>query len=241
MIGVPFAVFLMMCGPVVGSFLGVLVDRWPHRRSLIEPSRCDQCGTRLGVVDLIPIVSGLRRRCRHCGGAIPGHLLRIELAASMAAALAVLIAAGPVEALVLALFLWCLIGLFYSDLLHFLLPDPLNAGLLVTGLGLAWLDPGRGLIEAALSAAGAVAAFGALRWIYARWHGREGLGLGDVKLVAGLGAGLGWALLPITTLLAAALALAVAALEGRLRRATRVPFGAYLCAAAVLVLILPVQ
>ncbi len=238
----PLALLVLLLGPAAGSFLGVVVDRWCTGRGLWGRSACETCAARLGWRDLVPVLSGLRGRCRHCGAPIPAHLLRIELAATGAGVLAVLLADSAAEAAALAVFLWCLVGLFYADLLHLRLPDPLNAGLLAAGLALAAAAPGRGVGEALLSAGAGAGAFWLIRAGYRALRGREGLGLGDVKMMAGLGAGLGWMLLPLATLIAALLALAVVGLEAlRTQRApdTRapLPFGACLAGAAVLVLL----
>lgn len=237
----PVALLILALGPAAGSFLGVVVDRWPERRSLWTASTCEACRTRLGWRDLLPILSGLRGRCRHCGAPIPPHLLRLELASLGAACLAVALGDGAAGMLAHAFFLWALVGLFYADLLHFRLPDPLNAALFAAGLWLAALTPGRWLGEALVSAVVGAGAFWAIRWLYRAWRGREGLGQGDVKLMAGIGAGLGWTALPAVTLIAAALGVLAAFGEarGRLPAATaRIPFGSCLCGAAALVLLL---
>jgi len=213
-----------------------VVDRLPTGRSLVESSRCDACAGRLGLLDLLPIVSGLRGTCRHCGVRLAGHLLRIELAATAAALIAILFGDGDVGIVVLAVYLWCLVGLFYCDLQHFRLPDMLTMGLFLSGIALAVLNSNRGLLDGATSAAAGVVAFAAIRWAYHLYRGVEGLGLGDVTLMAGLGAGLGVVAVPWGTLIAALLALAVTIVETRrLQSDHAIPFGAYLCTAAVLV------
>ncbi|MAQ86211.1 MAG: hypothetical protein CMH12_23945 [Maritimibacter sp.] len=239
----PVALFVLLAGPAVGSFLGVVVDRVADGRSLWSRSACEACGARLGPLDLVPILSSLRGRCRHCGAEIPGHLLRLEIAALAVSAIAVALATGPATMLELAAFLWCLVGLFYADLLHFRLPNVLTAALFVAGLALAAVTPGRSVPEALATAAAGVLVFWLLRIGYRRLRGREGLGLGDVKMMAGLGAGLGPEALPLAVLAAAVLALLVAVVEGWRRGAglnpqARVPFGAWLSGGAVLALLL---
>lgn len=241
----PWALFLLLISPAIGSFLGVLADRLPERRSILAPSACAACGARLGPGDMVPVLSALasRGRCRRCGAPIPGHLLRIEVAAFVAALAAVVWTGGRAEMWATAAVLWCLIALFYADLRHFLLPNPLTLALLVLGLALAAADPGRSLGEGALSAAIGFAAFQAVRWAYALWRGREGMGFGDVKLMAGIGAAVGWADLPWVALLAALMGLCVAAFEARRRGArprgdAELPFGSFLTAAAAVFIFL---
>ncbi len=238
-----WAVLLILISPAAGSFLGVLVDRLPAGQGVVlAPSSCANCGARLRWRDMVPVLSfiALKGRCRDCGAAIPGHLLRIEIAALVAALLAVALIAEPIPMALGALFLWLLIALFYSDLLHFRLPDPLTLALFGTGLTLAALDPARGLTHGLLSAAAAAGAFWLIRWAYRMIRHREGLGLGDVKLIGGIGAALGWEMIPYVALLAGLLALLVTALEATRTRTTpkateKLPFGSYLCAAAAVI------
>lgn len=241
----PWALLLLLISPAVGSFLAVLVDRLPIGGSVLTASRCNGCGVRLRWRDMVPVLSALTLggRCRNCGAAIPGHLMRIEIAALLAALLVVALVPGVGMMWLHAALLWVLIALFYADLLHFRLPDLLNAALLGLGMLLALAEPQRGFLDAAISAMAGAGAFWLIRWGYFQWRGREGLGLGDVKLMAGIGAALGWQIIPMVTLLAAALALVVA-LIGSLRSKTapkadtRLPFGSYLTAAAAIFLLI---
>ena len=231
---------LILVSPAVGSFLGVLVDRLPAGQDVLAAqSRCAACGSRLAWRDMVPIVTRLRLggRCRSCGAGIPGHLLRIEIAALASSLAAVALVPDAGVMWLGAAYLWCLIALFYSDLLHLRLPDVLTAALLALGLWLALLDPARGLAEAVLSAAAASGAFLLMRYAYQALRRREGLGLGDVKIMAGIAAGLGWQAVPFVVLVAALMALAVIALQALAARTlpagdARVPFGSYLAAAA---------
>jgi len=237
---------VVLIGPAMGSFAALLADRLPRGEAVLAArSRCRSCGTALGARDLVPLVSypWLRGRCRHCGAAIPGWVWGAEWAGLALGAAAAWLAgpwaghwggAGP--AVVAALWLWCLLALALADLRSFRLPDPLTAALLVLGTAMAWPH----WEGAALGAAAGAGVFLALRLGYRGLTGRDGMGLGDVKLMAGIGAGLGAAALPMVALIAAGSALLVAMLHAlrrgrRLRRQGAVPFGAWLAAAAVAV------
>ncbi|PWJ15790.1 prepilin peptidase [Jannaschia seohaensis] len=236
------ATLLILAGPAIGSFLAVLVDRLPRGEDVVAArSRCRACGTVLSGRDLVPILSYLaaRGRCRHCGAAIPGTTLLLEIGALGVAGLAVLAGGGAAQMGLSALWLWLLLALAAADLTWMRLPDPLTALLLVVALGIALLPGGLGLGPALLGALLGSGAFLALRAGYARLRGREGLGLGDVKLMAGLGAFSGPLDLPLLTLIGAALALAAVLLtRGPLEGTRPLPFGAALCAAGSLLWLL---
>lgn len=229
-------------GAAMGSFAALLADRLPRAEAVVMArSACRSCGTVLAGRDLVPILSwlSLRGRCRHCGARIPGWLWQAEWAGLGLGLLAAVWGGGGWDALAAALWLWCLLALALTDLRVFRLPDVLTAALLVLGLAVAWPD-WRG---AGLGAAVGAGVFLALRWGYRAAAGRQGMGLGDVKLMAGIGAGLGAAALPLVMLIASGAGLGLALLRAwrrrrRLRRLGRVPFGAYLAAAAVAVWVL---
>lgn len=225
------SVFLILSAPAVGSFIGVLADRLPRGEDVVTArSRCRACGVRLGLRDLVPLASFvmLRGRCRTCGAAIPPLLLHAELLATGAAVLAVLAGGGALQVGLSALWLWLLIALCLSDLRWFRLPDPLTFALVPAGFALA----PEGLVAAALGAVLGAGSFALLRRGYARFRGREGLGPGDVKLMAGLGAYAGPWDLPLMVLMAALIGIAMALLTpGGLRGDRALPFGAALCAA----------
>jgi len=234
----PLALFLLVTGAAVGSFLALWAERLPYGEGVVlRGSRCRECGARIGWHDLVPVVSWLwlGGRCRGCGAAIPRWLWHAELGGVALAAAAILVAPAPVTMVLGALWLWLLMGLALCDLRALRLPDPLTAALLATGLALGVLGPGLG---GALVGAGAGAGvFMAIRLGYAALRGREGLGLGDVKLMAGIGAALGWQALPLVALVAAlgALVLTLVMRRGPVARDAEIPFGAYLAAAAVLI------
>jgi len=226
-----------LAGLLIGSFVAALTWRWPQGRSIATGrSACDACGHVLTPRDLVPVLSllWLRGRCRHCGAAIaPRHLL-IELAAGGIGALALGLHPGVVG-LGGALFGWVLLALTVLDAEHYWLPDRLTLPLL--GLGLVagvWLAPP--LPDRVLGAAAGFAALVLVGGGYQLATGRTGMGGGDPKLFAAIGAWLGWFPLAFVLLLAAMLGLALA-LADRLRgrpvgRHSRLAFGALLAVAA---------
>ncbi|MDU8912174.1 prepilin peptidase [Aestuariicoccus sp. MJ-SS9] len=233
-----FDLFVLLAAPAVGSFLALLADRVPRGEPVgMARSACRGCGRALSPRDLVPVLSfaAARGRCRHCGAAIPPWLLYTEIAATWLAVLAVIAGTGLGQTGLIALILWTLLGLVATDLLWFRLPDVFTIALLA--LALVWAALwGHGAPLALVGAGLGAGAFCLIRLGYRALRGREGLGLGDVKLMAGLGALAGPWDLPLTVLLAASAALAVAALQrlGRadaLDGARALPFGAALAGA----------
>ncbi len=130
---------------------------------------------------------------------------------------------------------WGLVSLATIDLIAFRLPDVFTLPLLVSGLASALAFPGRPILEHAIGALAGWALLAALGWLYRRWRGVDGIGLGDAKLLAAGGAWLGWPALPSVLLLACLVSLvwiAASALRGRRAEpSTPIAFGAPLCLA----------
>ncbi|MGP1281800.1 MAG: prepilin peptidase [Parasphingopyxis sp.] len=227
-----------LLGAIVGSYLATLALRWPRGEPASRGrSHCDGCGRALAWPDLIPLASyALRRgRCRTCGTRIdPVHPLT-ELAAALIGGLSLALHPG-VDGLAGAIFGWALLLLATLDIRHFWLPDRVTLPLVGLGLGAAWLTGSPDPIDAAIGAATGFLLLAGIAIAYRALRGRDGLGGGDSKLLAAIGAWLGWPMLPFVLLLASATGLA-AAVAARLRgvsvRATdRLPFGAFLAVAA---------
>lgn len=226
-------------GAVVGSFLAVLLVRWPQdRTAMVGRSACDSCGGVIAPYDLVPILSSLllRGRCRRCGAAIDVRHLGVELAAALVAVAAALAHPLP-EAVLTAAFGWTLLLLAVLDFEHHWLPDKLTLPLL--GLGLvsaAAMEFGPTFTDRLAGAAAAYLVLCLISLAYLRLRGREGLGGGDPKLFAALGAWLGWQPLPFVMLGAGCIGLAwvlLQGLRGRTVSATdRLPLGALMAVAA---------
>lgn len=223
----------VLAAPFIGSFLGVLVTRLPEDRPVVAGrSACDHCGHRLGPADLVPIASwlALRGRCRHCGAKIATLPLLIELGALLVALWAASVSAGWAlwAGCVLG---WVLLALAAIDIRDGILPDVLTLPLTVLGLvATDFLAPWQ-MGDSALGAAAGFAIFALIRFLYRRLRGREGLGLGDAKLLAAAGAWVTWDGLPSVVLIAAGVGL-VFALAQRGKQLTlhqQIPFGPALC------------
>jgi leader peptidase (prepilin peptidase)/N-methyltransferase len=226
----------VLAGPFVGSFLGVLIRRLPQGRPVAAArSCCESCGHALG-----PLEMALQRgRCRHCGAPIAWQHPAFEAAALTVAALgACLVPAGPYPgsaALWVSCALgWWLLALAWIDAETFRLPDVLTLPLILAGLAeAAWLEPDA-IFDRAEAAALAAAALYLLAFTYRRLRHRDGLGLGDAKLLAAGGAWTGLASLPWIMMAGAVLALGYALilrLRGEaLSATTKIPFGPFLAA-----------
>jgi leader peptidase (prepilin peptidase) / N-methyltransferase len=225
----------VLAAPFIGSFLGTLVVRLPAGRSIaIGRSCCDHCGHALGFGDLVPIVSWLaaRRRCRHCGAPLSLFYPAIELGALLIAAWAATVATGTML-WITCLLGWSLIALAATDLRDGILPDALTLPLIPLGLLAAFLVEPASVAAHAWGAVAGFASFAFVRWLYRVWRHRDGLGLGDVKLLAAAGAFVSWEGLASVVLIGAvtalALALAGAALGRRLALDQKLAFGPSLC------------
>lgn len=257
------AVFALLWGALWGSFLNVVVYRLPAGLSVVRPrSRCPTCLTPIAAHHNIPLLSWLllRGRCAHCKSPISPRYPAVELTAAVLS-LAVLTpwlttlleGTTPPWQVVTAVLgeqalVFTLLAIALIDADTFVVPDVLSLPLVVLGLACAVaVGAARGVSWQQAAAGAVVAGLGlfAVQWGYAALTGREGLGTGDVKLLAAIGAWLGLASLPAVLLLGAlqglVFALAYAALRPQAAtergvsslRHLAVPFGPFLALGAV--------
>jgi leader peptidase (prepilin peptidase) / N-methyltransferase len=263
-----FVVFFAAFGLIVGSFLNVCIYRLPADESVVHPrSRCPRCGTTIAWYDNLPLVSWalLRARCRGCSTPISARYPLVELLTGGLAILAV--ARFGLEPLTIALFVFtaALVLITFIDIDHRFIPDEVSLPGIVVGLGVSLLPGGIGLWNASLGALLGGGILFLVAWGYERMTGREGMGYGDVKLLAMIGAFLGWQAIPAVIVIASLTGSVVGLLamfDGRsrrrvrriqthfgplavlvsLRRASRrteIPFGPFLALGALSVLYLP--
>lgn len=204
-----FHASVFLFGLVVGSFLNVVVARLPHGQSVVSPrSRCPGCASPIAWYDNLPVLSYLllRGKCRGCGKGISARYPAIELLTG-----ALFLAAGrkfgwsPVLFVRDLPFVAILVAVTFIDLEHRLIPDKLSLSGLALGLATSWLDPRLDWYQPLVGAATGFGFFYALAWGYEKYSGRAGLGGGDIKLLAMLGAFLGPAGVFTTVLLSSVL------------------------------------
>ena len=234
-------------GLVFGSYLNVVIHRVPRRMSTVLPSsRCPRCRALIRPWENIPVASFLllRGRCRHCGGAISWRypLVEATTAACFAASFANAgDAGGPawIESLLACAFCAAMIVLAMIDLEHYILPDVITLPGIAVGLALQPWIPWTTFGEAVAGAALGAALLYAVGWLWHRFRGVWGMGLGDAKMLAMIGAFLGWKGV-IATLFIASLAGSLvgvtAMVAGRLRLGSKLPFGAFLAFGAIFTL-----
>ena len=225
----------VLFSPFAGSFVGVIVSRAASPRGIVfGRSACASCGARLEARDLVPLLSwlALRGRCRSCGRPIGAFHPLIELAAIVIAVWSAALFSGSLL-WVSCLFGWTLLALAATDLKYYLLPDFLTLPLIPAGLFAAWAFDSPALRAHAIGAVAGYAFVVVLRLVYSRIRGREGMGLGDAKLLAASGAWLAWTGLASVILLGALAGLVFALFLARrgatLSLTNRVPLGAFLC------------
>jgi len=210
--------------------------------NLITPrSRCPQCGHAIGALENIPILSWLllRGRCSACRAPISARYPLVEGVTGLLTAFAAAhfgygwAAAGAI------VLIWCLIALTFIDFDTQLLPDSITLPLLWGGLLFNLSGTFTDLHSAVVGAIAGYLSLWSVYWAFKLATGKEGMGYGDFKLLAALGAWLGWQMLPLTILLSSlvgavvGIVLIVLAKRGR---NVPIPFGPYLAAAGLLAL-----
>ena len=259
-----FAVLAGLLGLMIGSFLNVVIHRLPKMMErewhaqcaelrgesapdgealgLATPrSRCPQCGHRITALENIPLLSylALRGKCRGCGVAISVRYPLVEAFTGLLFAFAAIRLGSGLAAAGAMLFLAAMVALTFIDFDTQLLPDDITLPLLWAGLLLNVSGTYTDLQSAVIGAAAGYLALWSVYWAFKLVTGKEGMGHGDFKLLAAIGAWLGWQVLPLTILLSSfvgAIVGIVLIVLARHGRNVPIPFGPYLAAAGVIAL-----
>ena len=196
-------------GLIVGSFINVVVYRLPksimgESISLSNPSRsfCPDCNHTLGVIELMPLLSYLlqRGKCKHCKQPISIQYPIIEFTCGILTSLAYIKFGLNLELIFILIFIFSLVALFWIDAKHQLLPDAITLPLITIGLVFNYPFGFVEFTDALIGAAIGYLTLWSIFWIYKLIRKVDGLGYGDFKLVALLGAWFGWQSLPILLL-----------------------------------------
>ena len=254
-----------LLGLLVGSFLNVVIHRLPKMMenewrnqcaelhgdapienepfSLIRPrSRCPSCGHPISALENIPILSWLwlRGRCSDCHAPISPRYPIVEAVTGLCSAAAAAYFGYGWMLLGALLLIWSLIALTFIDADTQLLPDSITLPLLWMGLCFNLFGVFADLSSAVLGAMVGYLSLWSVYWAFKLVTGKEGMGYGDFKLLAALGAWLGWQMLPLIILLSSLVGAAVGIVLIILARQGRhvpIPFGPYLAAAGLIALI----
>lgn len=254
-----------LLGLAVGSFLNVVILRLPkmmergwlvecaeirgeplpspaEKLTLATPrSRCPQCGHAISALENIPILSYffLRGRCSGCGVRISPRYPLIEALSGLLSGYAAWRFGATWAGLGALFFIWAMVALTFIDYDTQLLPDSITLPVLWTGLLLNLGGTFTDLKSAVIGAAAGYLSLWAVYWAFKLATGKEGMGYGDFKLLAAIGAWLGWQMLPLTILASSmvgavvGISLIVAVKHGR---NVPIPFGPYLAAAGIIAL-----
>ncbi|ADE12925.1 Prepilin peptidase [Sideroxydans lithotrophicus ES-1] len=259
-----FALFAGIIGLLVGSFLNVVIHRLPKmmerdwraqcaelneqpeenvsRYNLLVPrSACPHCGHAIGATENIPILSYLllRGKCKGCGAAISPRYPIVEAISAILSAYAAWHFGFGMAGIAAIVFVWALIALTFIDFDTQLLPDDITLPLLWLGLLLNLNGAFTSLQNAVVGATLGYLALWGVYWLFKLTTGKEGMGYGDFKLLATIGAWLGWTMLPLVILLsslvgaAVGISLIVFAKHGR---HIPIPFGPYLAGGGLIAL-----
>ncbi len=224
-------------GAIIGSFVGAVTLRWPQGRGIVAGrSACDSCQRQLAAFELVPVLSyaALAGRCRSCRAPIGRRQPALEIAAAVIGGVSIGVSPDLAGTLG-AVFGWVLLALLVLDREHFWLPDRLTIPLAAGGLAAAWLT-GADLGDRLLGLACGYGSLWLVATVYRARTGRDGIGGGDPKLLAAIGAWLGVSMLPMVLVAASVGGLVLVGLD-RARgtavdRHTPVAFGALLALAA---------
>ncbi len=260
-VAIAFAILVGLC---VGSFLNVVIHRLPKMLergwavqcaelrgeaqpaaaayNLVVPrSQCPACAHRISALENIPIVSYLvlGGQCKACGAPISARYPLVEALGAILAACAVWRFGWTLQGAAACILLWTLIALTFIDFDTQLLPDDLTLPLLWAGLAANLFELFVPLRTAVIGAIAGYLSLWIVYWLFKLIRGKEGMGFGDFKLLAALGAWMGWQMLPLIVLLSsvvgAAIGLLLIVFKGR-DHSIPLAFGPYLAIAGAIAL-----
>lgn len=259
-----FISFITIIGLMVGSFLNVVIYRLPEMMkrnwlqqcaelhgkaietlptfNLITPrSACPHCGYKITALENIPIISylALRGRCSQCQARISPRYPIVEAVTALMSGFVAWHFGYSLITIAVLIFVWSLIALAVIDLNTQLLPDDITLPLLWLGVLVNMNDGFTDLHSAIIGVMAGYLSLWSIYWCFKLITGKEGMGYGDFKLLAAIGAWLGWSMLPIVILfssLVGAIAGVGLIIAAKLKKNIPIPFGPYLVGGAFIAL-----
>lgn len=234
------SISVFVFGLLWGSFANVVILRWPKGENFIsDRSRCPSCKNQIAWFDNIPLLSWifLKAKCRNCKNPISIRYPLVELVTGILFLMVFLKFGVSWRTLELLYFTWALVVVSVIDLDHMLLPDLFTLSGIVIGLLGAALVPERDFMSAFWGVLLGGGFLWAIAYFYLLVRKQEGMGGGDIKLLAWIGAVLGWTAIPFVVLVSSVLGSLVGlilAVRSKAGLKSEIPFGPYLALAAIL-------
>jgi leader peptidase (prepilin peptidase)/N-methyltransferase len=229
--------YFLILGLLIGSFLNVIIYRLPAGKSIISPpSHCPECGTRLKVIDLIPVLSFFSTggKCRYCNTKISIQYPLVELLTGFLFLFTYLKFGFSVQLFIYLLLISALIAITFIDYKYMIIPNKITYPLIVISLLSAIIFNHITFFQSLLGIFIPTSLLLIIALIF-----KGGMGMGDVKLAAAIGGFLGWSYtlagIFIGSLLGSIIGLSLMGL-GIIERKTRIPFGPFICIGAVIMI-----
>ncbi|NUN06121.1 MAG: prepilin peptidase [Bdellovibrio sp.] len=234
-----YSVIFFVFGAVWGSFANVIIYRLPKDESIVKPgSHCYSCKAPVKWYDNIPIFSWfiLRGRCRHCSAKFSMRYPLVEFIMAALFALAYYYVGFSWTLLEYLIFIFGLVVCTFIDFDHMILPDEFTLSGIVIGLIGAALNPQRDFLDSLFGVLMGGGFLWGMAYVYYLLTKNEGMGGGDIKLLAWIGALLGWKAIPFVIMSSAIIGSVVGLVMARKQKAglkTVIPFGPYLALGAI--------
>ena len=233
-------VMAFIFGICIGSFLNVCIFRLPEGKSIVHPpSSCPGCGAAIRLYDNIPVLSYfiLRGRCRDCHTPIAFRYVLVELLGGLMA-VCVYFRFGPgMEGIIYYAFMAALLVITFIDIDHRIIPDVISLPGIPLGVAASFFMPSLSWADSLIGVLAGGGSLYAVAWGYVRITGKEGMGGGDINLLAMIGAFIGWKGVLLTIFMGSAIGTLVglaAMLAEKKNMKMRIPFGPFLALGAVI-------
>jgi len=231
-------------GICIGSFLNVCIFRLPAGKSIVHPpSSCPGCNAAIRFYDNIPVLSWfiLRGQCRNCHTPIAFRYVMVELLGGFMAVCVYLRFGPSVQGIIYFSFIAALLVITFIDIDYHIIPDVISLPGILLGFAAAFFIPTLNWMDSLIGIMAGGGSLYAVAWGYERISGKEGMGGGDIKLLAMIGAFIGWQGVLLTIFMGSAIGTLVGLIDMRVKKKDmkmRIPFGPFLALGAIIHLFL---